>query len=350
MKKILLAIKGGVPREEAARYALGLAQRLRAKVEILQVINPGSNKKWRDMLRTLKDGAAGFEAAMAAAAFAEAGEPKMAENIENIMTKAAQSLTYFEETGEEAVDYNVTIKIGDIEKEIVQFVENNRDAVVAVYDGPSEENMGNPPQELHNKIPIPLVSLKTRNKQDRGENMSDVTVKKKSRVSKFTEKMDQYHEAVTYAEANMPEEAIRVLERIEQEPPMLLVVGRGHTFSKDLKEYAIGLAGRLKYEIVAVNTKYIPNDFLPLVTPYRDKLREDFTVLASEAAGDFQTQCEDAGVVFHHITKFGEATDVIRELHREFKRMEYVLTEPDENVERAPGAAPAIPVFSLAFF
>ena len=146
----------------------------------------------------------------------------------------------------------------------------------------------------------------------------------------------------------MPEEAIRVLERMDKAKPMLLVVGRGHGFSDVLKDYSVGLAGRLGYEIVSVNAKYIPKDFLPLVTQYREKLREDFTAKAEEAAEDFRARCEAVGIPFRHTVRFGEGTEVIKELHREFKQLEYVVTDPDESVEYPAGVTPAIPVFSLA--
>ncbi len=179
--------------------------------------------------------------------------------------------------------------------------------------------------------------------------MKNFILKRKSAAARVNEKMEQYQEAVTYAEANMPEEARLVLERAEKEPSIILVLGRDHDFSKCLKDYAIGLAGRLRYEIVAVSTRYIPADPEPGITSYRDKLRQDFSELSEKAASPFREQCEEAGVSFRHLVKFGDATDIIRELHQEFKRLEYVVTEPDESVERADGVTPAIPVFSLAF-
>ena len=44
MKKILLAINGSAPRDEAIGYALALAQRLRARLEVLQVVSPAGGE------------------------------------------------------------------------------------------------------------------------------------------------------------------------------------------------------------------------------------------------------------------------------------------------------------------
>ncbi|MBW2090812.1 MAG: hypothetical protein JRI34_01645 [Deltaproteobacteria bacterium] len=173
-------------------------------------------------------------------------------------------------------------------------------------------------------------------------------LKRKSKVSKLSETVDRLTEAVTYAEAGVPEQAISTLKREAQEPSKILVVGRGYTFSRELKDYAIGLANRLGYEIVAVNSRDTSIDSLPFHAPFRDRLRQDFITRAKEAAAEFEAQAKAAGIGFTHVIKFGEGVDIIRELHREFKKLEYVVTEPDEEATNPDGVAPAIPVFSLS--
>ena len=343
MKKILLAISGQSPHEEVLRYSLGLAQRLKARLEVLQVIGPSVESRWRKVVNGVRGGRRLFEETMAASAFAEAGDPETARNITELMARAEQSLDT--DLGPR-VDYRVTLRQGEPEKEIVRFVEKNRDIVLAVYDAEVSETDDVFPEQLRKILAIPTVAIKKNS--DRGEKMKKLSLKRKSSLRKLGDKVDQVQEAVTYAEANMPEEAIRVMEQAEKAPSMILVLGRGHSFSKELKDYAVGLAGRLGYEIVAVNAKYIPNDFLPLVSNYRDRLRQDFSSLAGEAGDEFRRQCEVEGISFRHQVKFGDGTSVIKEMHREFKTLEYVVTEPDESVERAPGVMPAIPVFSLA--
>jgi nucleotide-binding universal stress UspA family protein len=343
MKKILLAISGASPHEETLRYSLGLAQRLRAKLEVLQVTGPSIENRWRKVIDGVRSGRRLFEETMAASAFAEAGEVETARNIKEMMARAEQAI----DNGlGPRVEYHVTMRQGEPEKEIVRFVEKNRDIVLAVYDAEASGTDSVFPEQLRKILAIPTVAIKKNS--DRGGEMKKLSLKRKSSLNKLSDKMDQVQEAVTYAEANMPEEAIRVMERMEKAPSMILVLGRGHSFSAELKDYAVGLAKRLGYEIVSVNTKYIPNDFLPLVSSYRDRLRQDFSSMAGEAGDEFRRQCEREGVPFRHMVKFGDGASVIKELHREFKNLEYVVTEPDESAERAPGVMPAIPVFSLA--
>ncbi|MFH1135988.1 MAG: universal stress protein [Pseudomonadota bacterium] len=340
MRKVLLAIGGSSPGEESAKYALGLARRIKARLEVLRVIRPSVEK----VIKGVGRGGRGLEAAMAAAAFAEAGEQDAARDVHRFLSEASRSMKT--RPGDRDVDYEVVLKVGDPEQEVARFVKNDREVVLAVLDLDDSRNGGVSPENLSRKLSVPTVTVGKREK--RGKDMVNFSLRKKSGVAKLGEKMEQYQQAVTYAEANLPEEATRTLEAAAAEPCRILVLGRDHTFSRQLKDYAVGLANRLGYEIVAVNSKYIPVDFSGAATQFREKLREDFTESSSVSADDFRAQCEDAGVSFRHEIKFGDSTDVLRELHKDYRKLDYVVTEPDESIERPAGALTAIPVFSLA--
>jgi hypothetical protein len=316
MRKIVLAIIGGSPREEALQYSLGLAQRVKARLEVLQVVGPSVAKGWRKVKQGLSQGSRILESTMATAAFAEAG-----------------------------VDYEVTTRVGDPTQEIVRYVEDNQDVVLAVFDADACGSDAVSPEDLGQQLAVPTVTIAKRPK--RGETMGKVKLTRKNRMSKLTKAVDRYQEAVTFAEANLPEEAVASLETAPQERPMILVMGRDHTFSRDLKDYALGLAGRMGYDILAVNTRHMPGRFSPEADQFREHLRQDFTKQSQAAARDFESECQAAGICFQYEVKFGESNAVMRELHKLNPGLEYVLTEPDESVERPVGVKPAIPVFSL---
>jgi hypothetical protein len=178
--------------------------------------------------------------------------------------------------------------------------------------------------------------------------MARILRKKTSQIKKINEAVGRYSEAVTYAEAGLPEEAVKTIEAVETEQAKILVLGLDGRFSQALCDYAVGLAGRLGYEIVAVNAKHFPSEFLASINPFREKLKADFEAKAIEAAEKFETVASTAGVPFRHVIKYGEGQDVIKELYSELKKLEYVLTEPDSETQGAEGASPVIPVFSLA--
>jgi nucleotide-binding universal stress UspA family protein len=158
MKTIILAIDGPSPRSEAARYALGLAQRLKARLKVLQVVSPSALKKRKGLSRMLRKGARILEDTMVTATYAEAGEHELAGRIRTIMAKAAQSMDICEDADERPVDYDVTLTVGDMTEEMVRFVGQHRDAVIAVYDGPTPKG-GSPRKRLLDQLSIPMVSL-----------------------------------------------------------------------------------------------------------------------------------------------------------------------------------------------
>lgn len=158
MKTIILAIDGLSPRSEAAKYALGLAQRLKGRLKVLQVVRPSAARGRKGLSRVLRKGARILEDAMVTATYAEAGEHDLAQNIRTMMAQAARSMDICEEAEERAVDYDVTLTVGDMAEEMVRFVGEHKEAVIAVYDGPASRS-GTPEKKLLKQLSIPMVSL-----------------------------------------------------------------------------------------------------------------------------------------------------------------------------------------------
>ncbi len=169
MRTILLAIDGAAPHEEAVRYSLGLAQRLRARLEVLQVVSPAVEKGWRTIVKGLRKGGRVFESSMAAAAFAEAGEPEAARSIQAMLCKISNSLDQPGAERFDDVNYEVTFKVGDAEREIVRFVEEHRDVMLAVYDDASKGAGYGLPASLRQKLTIPTLAVER--KADTGESI-----------------------------------------------------------------------------------------------------------------------------------------------------------------------------------
>ena len=63
-------------------------------------------------------------------------------------------------------------------------------------------------------------------------------------------------EAITFAEAGQHDYAEDVLMEVQEkeESKKLVVVGKESTFSQEIIDYAIDMAERMSYEIVALNT------------------------------------------------------------------------------------------------
>ena len=73
--------------------------------------------------------------------------------------------------------------------------------------------------------------------------MAQIFNKLGNRIRKLMGRMDQYQEAITFAEAGQPEHVQELLmtgEGEERTAAKLLVVGRESTFSREIIDYALG--------------------------------------------------------------------------------------------------------------
>ena len=90
MEKVLLAIDGISPSKQILQYALQLSQRIRAQLNVLEIITPESSKEYVSKVRRVVNHTKRyFEGSMVAATFAEAGEHEMAKEL---MEQALENL------------------------------------------------------------------------------------------------------------------------------------------------------------------------------------------------------------------------------------------------------------------
>jgi len=158
------------------------------------------------------------------------------------------------------------------------------------------------------------------------------------------EKIESYTEAITFAEAGLQEQAQAIMRAELAERAKVLVVGHEDTFSKPLVDYAAGFAERMGYEIVALNISPVRTESATL-GPYCDMLCEEFDKRCQEGVGALCSSCEEKGIPFKHLVKFGEIDDCIKEAHEEMSRVEFVITEPESCPEEG---RVTIPVFCMA--
>jgi len=169
MEKVLLAIDGITPDKQAFEHAVALCLRIKAELKILQVIRP---QKITSCLKKMKSTAHQakrfFEGSMMAATFAEAGE---FESADDLMSEALRNINrLLPESKRAGVPCHLTMKAGEPMKAIAQYVRENRDVVVAVYDGADgrdsktgERQKNNPLQASLSTLPIPVVMLRNTN-------------------------------------------------------------------------------------------------------------------------------------------------------------------------------------------
>ncbi|MBL7178589.1 MAG: hypothetical protein ABIK98_03300 [Pseudomonadota bacterium] len=161
--------------------------------------------------------------------------------------------------------------------------------------------------------------------------MSGIFGKIKRKVNRLTGKMDRYQEAITFAEAGQPEYAREFTpEEMPRESDKLLVIGRESTFSREIIDYALEMAKRMSYEIVALNTAPLSCDTFKLFSSSRDKICQDFKDLSANNARLFQEEAAREGIPFSHVIKFSETDEAVESLRKEFGEVAFVVSESIE--------------------
>ena len=163
--------------------------------------------------------------------------------------------------------------------------------------------------------------------------MSRLFEKIADKLRGMTRKVDRYHEAVTFAEAGQQEHAMGLLtqeHRVEDTPVKLLVVGRESNFSREIIDYALEMAQRMSYEILALNTVPLSCETFKLFSSSRNKLCEEFREISGKNVRAFQEAAEKMAIPFSHVVKFSEPNEALEEIKQEYADIEFVVSEAEE--------------------
>lgn len=135
MEKVLLAINGTTPNKKSFKYAIDLCMRIKADLKVLQVVNPQNFDGCIAKIKhTANNAKRFFESSMMAATFAEAGEHETAGTLMDQARRNTNKL--LPESTKAGVSCELLIKSGDTTEEIVNYVRENKDIVIAIYDTP----------------------------------------------------------------------------------------------------------------------------------------------------------------------------------------------------------------------
>jgi hypothetical protein len=163
--------------------------------------------------------------------------------------------------------------------------------------------------------------------------MAGILGRIKRKLSKTGNKMDQYQEAITFAEAGESEYAVSSMAEKKEAlaPTKLLVMGRESDFSKEIIDYALEMAQRMSYEILALNTAPLSCETFKLFSSSRNQVCEEFSSMSKKNAGLFQEAAAEKGIPFHHIVMFSEPEEALESITREHKDIAFVVSETVED-------------------
>lgn len=113
----------------------------------------------------------------------------------------------------------------------------------------------------------------------------------------------------------------------------ILVVGKGDSFSEEVTSYVVHLAERLDYDLVALSVD----------TEHRG---ETFKKKAIKAAHPLRSEAARKGIVCDHTVVPGDLGQVVEEIQRQVKRIEFVVTDSGVNKEEIAREV-TVPMFSV---
>jgi hypothetical protein len=169
----------------------------------------------------------------------------------------------------------------------------------------------------------------------------DIRVRR-SRRADAARLLERYAEAAALAEGGAQDLAREIIRGEIQERPKILVVAEGSTFSSRLVEFAVDLAKRMGYEIVALNCA----GFGPEISgPHAKRLLQEFKGRAAQGVAILASRASEEGVSVSHLVRPDSVAKGVWALEGELSRLQIVLTEPEATKEL--GAETSIPVFGV---
>ena len=176
-----------------------------------------------------------------------------------------------------------------------------------------------------------------------GQKQVNISGRKRLHVAR---RLERYAEAAALAQAGLQDAAQEIIRQEIQERPKILVVGSEDGFSRPLVDYSVGLAKRMKYEIVALNCAPRTTEASEKHNPYGEELRKEFEARAARAVELLASRAAEEGVPLRHVVKSGGLSNCVRELEKEVSRLNLVLTESAPT--RELGLETSIPVFCVS--
>ena len=129
-----------------------------------------------------------------------------------------------------------------------------------------------------------------------------------------------------------------------QDRRKILVTGEEDLFPETVMDYAVLVAGRLDYDILALNI--MPEGEENSFSAGYAGSDEAFNKSEVCSGRVFKNKAASNGIGFDYLVRFGSSGEAVEKLIHEIKRIEFIITGSDEVKEKI-AAEVTIPVFSV---
>jgi hypothetical protein len=327
MQKILLAIDGVAPNERTFRYAVQLCRKINAELNVLQIIRQRKKVACRRCAGShyARDSCVVYEGS----------------GIESSPAQK-QIRRFLAESEDEGVRCRFIVKAGNPDQEIIKFIDTYWDVVIAVYDSPMTrfgKAIGkfrkNADRGWIQNLRIPIVTVREKRLfmtikyfLKEGWFMLKFFCNIKNKIAKPRE---DKHKIANLSHAAGDETSMPA-EMAAQPLAKLVVLGKGVTFSDEIVEYALEMAQRMEYEIIALNTAPLSCESFNLFSSSRHDICQEFQEMSIKNAALFQAQAEKRGLHFIHRINFVDTDTALEEVQNEFgENISFIVSEPEED-------------------
>lgn len=152
--------------------------------------------------------------------------------------------------------------------------------------------------------------------------------------------------AVAFSDEGEHETARSMIDRTKGNHTILMIVN-GDNFSRTLNDYALEMAKRLDYKLMALHVTEAP---LSLSEEKRETAISAFRKSCMKNVRTLEKKAAKIGVSVSNVIECGNQDDIVAKLHVQYPGMRYVLTEPDPDIVRSDDGHASIPVFDLGSF
>jgi hypothetical protein len=154
----------------------------------------------------------------------------------------------------------------------------------------------------------------------------------KTKLLNLNKKMDDYQEAITFSEAGVSQGPDRkeAMTCVENEGRNLVVASQSSRFPDDMVDYALEMAKRMDYDIIAVNAANITHAVTEFFSSTHEDLYREFKQEATDNVREFKEKAETMGLKFAHTTNFSNIDQAIEDINKECGQVEFVITENRE--------------------
>jgi glutaredoxin 2 len=158
--------------------------------------------------------------------------------------------------------------------------------------------------------------------------------KLKNKFKRLNTKHDTYQEAITFSEAGIHDHMATDESVTCEESPgrNIVVVSNEIRFPDEMMTYALEMAKRLDYGVIAVNAANITHEVTDFFSTTHDKLFTEFKETATQNVETFRKKADDLGLKFSHTVQSSNIDHAIENISKECGQIELVISENRESV------------------